>query len=636
MAARALRFALLAGVFMAAKGALELETDVPIVRIAASAAEADPANNVIAPIAGDRASCLAYVAGEEASLPASFDAERGIDTLSPGYYKRLARTLTHLKAMVAAYRLDAPAVLILDEQEHPVRHPRFEWTASLDTFVRDLPPGWQHVQLSVLALSDSFGVLVQDWEAQGRPSTLQISAQDRARPNTELWSYGAYLVSKTGLANTLLTYSNRHVEASGASSGSGSEAKTLKFDLSRASCVEADNCLLWEGVHGKGWFVATPPLLAAGAQVTYDEADAVQVEVAVSELIKENMYHVQRWWQAPDALLADAKLGALSLPTAAGLDEVMKAVGIKPVSVPVPAAHAWGASKSASDASSPPVVSVTSAEKAVADGSRSSGAVGGKKHAGESLVASAAAKDTGAVSASQKSSGKKSARQSSPSGAKSHRVPSSAGDIAPPATEPSREKEKRAGDEDESTMPPAEAAAAKAAGITHTQSAFEYGRDLWTQAWGAADQQGQRASSGSEDAGVAAVGGEVEIDQDEVANMLDQYKSEKQLADAHASSYIQKRSRASAALGAWRDRGDVQGRTRYPTAALGSALRGEGSSSHESASSSTSAPGGATHFAIAAGAVAALTASAVVAGVAALTHRRQADSERAALVGCRV
>jgi len=37
-------------------------------------------------------------------------------------------------------------------------------------------------------------------------------------------------------------------------------------------------------VHGKGWFVATPPLLAAGAQVTYDEADAVQVEVAVNPI----------------------------------------------------------------------------------------------------------------------------------------------------------------------------------------------------------------------------------------------------------------------------------------------------------------------------------------------------------------
>ena len=37
------------------------------------------------------------------------------------------------------------------------------------------------------------------------------------------------------------------------------------------------------------------------------------VEVAVSELIKENMYHVKRWWATPDALLTDAKAGALRL-----------------------------------------------------------------------------------------------------------------------------------------------------------------------------------------------------------------------------------------------------------------------------------------------------------------------------------
>jgi hypothetical protein len=65
------------GLILAVSGALDLQTGVPIVRIASSAAEADPANNVIAPIPGDRASCLAYLAGGEASLPESFDAERG-------------------------------------------------------------------------------------------------------------------------------------------------------------------------------------------------------------------------------------------------------------------------------------------------------------------------------------------------------------------------------------------------------------------------------------------------------------------------------------------------------------------------------------------------------------------------------
>ena len=82
---------------------------------------------------------------------------------------------------------------ILDDQEQIVQHPSFKWHAPLDQFVSELPPGWQHVQLSVLALSDSFGVLVQDWESKGRPATVKITAVDRERPNTELWSYGGAL-----------------------------------------------------------------------------------------------------------------------------------------------------------------------------------------------------------------------------------------------------------------------------------------------------------------------------------------------------------------------------------------------------------------------------------------------------------
>ena len=121
-----------------------LSTSVPIVRIAASAAEADPAANVIAPVPGDRESCLAYVAGGESTLPPSYDVDRGIETFSPGYYKRLARTLTHLKAVIAAYRLDAPAVLILDANENPVTRPdSWFWSvattrAALVAFVADV------------------------------------------------------------------------------------------------------------------------------------------------------------------------------------------------------------------------------------------------------------------------------------------------------------------------------------------------------------------------------------------------------------------------------------------------------------------------------------------------------------------
>ena len=322
----ALRLALFLGLLASAACApLELKTKIPIVRIALTPEDADPANGVIAPVAGDRASCLAFVAGGESSLPESFDAERGIDKYSPGYYKRLARTLTHLKAMVAAYRLGAPAVLILDEAENPVRHPDFAWADdSLDAFVRGLEPDWTHVQLSVLAFSDSFGVLARDWDAAGRPEALRLTPRARARPNTELWSYGAYLVSKTGLANTLLAYSNRD------RSPSSGSVKTLQFDLSSASCIEADNCLLWEGVKGEGWFVATPPLLAPSRQVTYDEADAPDVEVAVSELVKQNMYHARRWWKTPDDLLDDAEGGSLSLPSDRALDAMMREVGVEP------------------------------------------------------------------------------------------------------------------------------------------------------------------------------------------------------------------------------------------------------------------------------------------------------------------
>ena len=307
-----------------------LSTSVPIVRIAASTAEADPAANVIAPVPGDRESCLAYVAGGESSLPPSYDVDRGIDTFGPGYYKRLARTLTHLKAMVAAYRLDAPAVLILDANENPVTHPDFSFWSDASTddalakfvdTVSGQDPNWRHAQLSILALSDAFGTLVMDWDEDGRPPATAITPTRRARTDSELWSYGAYLVSKQGLASTLLKFADR--------SHSAASASSLQFDLSGASCVEADNCVLWEGVGGEGWLVATPPPFAPGRQAASDE-DASDVEVPVSELVKENVYHVRRWWRSADALLADAKRGSLSVPSDEALDEMMRGAGVDP------------------------------------------------------------------------------------------------------------------------------------------------------------------------------------------------------------------------------------------------------------------------------------------------------------------
>jgi hypothetical protein len=47
---------------------------------------------------------------------------RGIDRLGAGYYKRLARTLTHLKAMVAAYRwgaVDNPNPVVTHSSKPP-------------------------------------------------------------------------------------------------------------------------------------------------------------------------------------------------------------------------------------------------------------------------------------------------------------------------------------------------------------------------------------------------------------------------------------------------------------------------------------------------------------------------------------
>ena len=119
------------------------------------------------------------------------------------------------------------------------------------------------MQLSVLALSDAFGGLVKDWDEAGRPIATELTPANRNRGNAELWSYGAYLVSKKGLASTLLHFADRS-HTSAEESGS----KPLRFDLSHATCIEADNCVMWEGVAGAGWLVATPPLFAPGRQGT--------------------------------------------------------------------------------------------------------------------------------------------------------------------------------------------------------------------------------------------------------------------------------------------------------------------------------------------------------------------------------
>ena len=527
-----------------------LSTSVPIVRIAASAAEADPAANVIAPVPGDRESCLAYVAGGESSLPPSYDVDRGIDTFGPGYYKRLARTLTHLKAMVAAYRLDAPAVLILDANENPVTHPDFSFWAdparddTLAAFVADASaadPGWRHAQLSVLALSDAFGTLVQDWAEDGRPRATAITPERRARADAELWSYGAYLVSKQGLASTLLTFADR-AEDTGRSGSS-----SLRFDLRGASCVEADNCVLWEGVGGEGWLVATPPPFAPGRQDASDE-DASDVEVPVSELVKENVYHVRRWWTRADDLLADARRGSLSVPSDEALDAMMREAGVDPAdaratTTPAPRggtddgfvrgvepAHQTNAREDdeleALFAESEPEGVGTPSEGAERTRAESSAAVERAAERDEARVSSRLLIPDGALEETAEATrAEPAARVAEPA----TRVAEPAARVAEPADTSNAAYDVTA----------AEAADQARAGITRTESAFAYGNKLFDQTWGGSAADPYVAAAGN----VAADPAGQQAAAEDVLGLMEAYRDEPRLGA------VSRRESAFAALG---------------------------------------------------------------------------------------
>ena len=526
-----------------------LSTSVPIVRIAASAAEADPAANVIAPVPGDRESCLAYVAGGESSLPPSYDVDRGIDTFGPGYYKRLARTLTHLKAMVAAYRLDAPAVLILDANENPVTHPDFSFWSDASTddalakfvdTVSGQDPNWRHAQLSILALSDAFGTLVMDWDEDGRPPATAITPTRRARTDAELWSYGAYLVSKQGLASTLLKFADR--------SHSAASASSLQFDLSGASCVEADNCVLWEGVGGEGWLVATPPPFAPGRQAASDE-DASDVEVPVSELVKENVYHVRRWWRSADALLADAKRGSLSVPSDEALDEMMRGAGVDPA-----------------DARAAPKDSVSAPESI--DRSIDDAFVGAREETTrlettyETTSTTSTTSDelddlddleTEKVALTAESvpvrddDAKISSRLLIPDDALEEaaeatraepatRTAEPATRTAEPTTEPARvtagTPTASAASNAAYQMTAADAAEAARAGITRTESAFEYGNKLFEQTWGGPAADPYVAATGS----VAADPADAQAAAEDVMGLMEEYRDEPRLGATRTRS----------------------------------------------------------------------------------------------------
>lgn len=113
---------------------------------------------------------------------------------------------------------------------------------------------------------------------------------------------------------------------------------------------------------------------------------------------------------------------------------------------------------------------------------------------------------------------------------------------------------------------------------------------------------------------------EVETEQDEIANVLQQYKSEPRLGDARASGYVRQRARASDALGEWRSArlGDGADGRVHATAALGDAAP----------PGAAFAGRGATNPPYLALVSAALAAAAVTAAVAATrlqssTHRRE-------------
>ena len=544
-----------------------LSSSVPIVRIAASAAEADPAANVIAPVPGDRESCLAYVAGGESSLPPSYDVDRGIDTFGPGYYKRLARTLTHLKAMVAAYRLDAPAVLILDANENPVTHPDFSFWAdparddALAAFVADASaadPGWRHAQLSVLALSDAFGTLVQDWAEDGRPRATAISPERRARADAELWSYGAYLVSKQGLASTLLTFADRaeDTERSGSSS--------LRFDLRGASCVEADNCVLWEGVGGEGWLVATPPPFAPGRQDASDE-DASDVEVPVSELVKENVYHVRRWWTRADDLLADARRGSLSVPSDEALDAMMREAGVDPAdaratTTPAPRggtddgfvrgvepAHQTNAREDDVD----DVSSRADDELEALFAESEPEGVGEPKEGVERTERAERVERAESSAAVERAAERDEARVSSrlliPDGALEETAEATRAEpatrVAEPATRVAEPAARVAEPADTSNaaydVTAAEAADQARAGITRTESAFAYGNKLFDQTWGGSAADPYVAAAGN----VAADPAGQQAAAEDVLGLMEAYRDEPRLGA------VSRRESAFAALG---------------------------------------------------------------------------------------
>jgi hypothetical protein len=293
-----------------------------------------------------------------------------------------------------------------------------------------------------------------------------------------------------------------------------------------------------------------------------DESDASDVEVPVSELVKENMFHVKRWWEEPEELLSDAKQGSLRLPSDEVLDATMRAGGVDPLDArpgakpsrgellhqdsattkagydertAVPATTSGRPETRIEKRTTSPPERMTIPNDAFDDATRAVGSRSVKRHSKSAKSAkrrsSGSSKST--RSRSHASSVKKAAKAPSDALVDARVEPISVraatGSNAPPATGKTGKTAPTTHGAERVPISAAENAARVAAGITRTESAFEYGETLFDQAWG------------GDDAGfVAAQGrleGETTTKEGDVLDLLVQYRDEPRLGRSRFSSF---------------------------------------------------------------------------------------------------
>jgi GR25 family glycosyltransferase involved in LPS biosynthesis len=233
----------------------------------------------------------------EQTLVASFGGPRGVlpvsstaDDPDPSlpHAERVGRlgsigcTVSHLRALAAAYRAgETHAVILEDDQPNDFES---RWVdASISDFISRLPADWRIVNLGAFFPEEDAAfegvdpatgeptpkaAWVAAWAAAGRPAAM-------ARPNhasrdprlagvpggvPEHWGSSALLVNRAGMKALMDTY-RRHDGKPG-------------FDLSKARCTEYDTCVAGEPFRnggsggGGGFYEATPPLFVQRATGT--------------------------------------------------------------------------------------------------------------------------------------------------------------------------------------------------------------------------------------------------------------------------------------------------------------------------------------------------------------------------------